>query len=270
MFTLEDCISRINQVLNYPAITYIDISHYFDQAISELNTNLRIGIRPISEIVSDNSNIYKNTPNVVLLKTIPEESPEGNSIPVYSEAPSDTAIIYYYDTSKAKFGILNNEKYSYYNKIYGIYNGISSETNEAVSYTYESYYVNDSIVLWNSIEHDYLRDINIENYLPIDVINLFFIPYICYKFTMRNGGDASIFVDEYVQGFQQIQTSYDIPNFVNLKEQAGKEAYTKDVENNIDNLNIKIPTRAIYDSMKIGNSIMPIYGGFYESGGWGI
>ena len=176
IFTLDNCMSRINQVLNYPMLEYTDIQHYFDQAISELNTTLRVGIKPLSAIVQEHAH---------------------NSIEDYSS-------------------------------------------------------------------------VNLTDYFPIDVINLYLIPYVCFKFTVRNGGDGSIFVDEFTQGFQQIQTSYDIPNFVVLSEQAGKLAYAADVEENLSNLNIKIPTRAIYDSMKIGDSFMPTYGGMYDNGGWGI
>ena len=51
-FTIADCISQINQALNYPSLTYEDISLYLDQAIAEINTNLHIGLRSFSHLIS--------------------------------------------------------------------------------------------------------------------------------------------------------------------------------------------------------------------------
>ena len=53
MITLSDCINRINQVLNYPSVGYVDIRHFFDQAIAELNTTFRIGLPLVSQMVEE-------------------------------------------------------------------------------------------------------------------------------------------------------------------------------------------------------------------------
>ena len=259
VMTLNDCMERINQALDYPAVEYTDVSHYFDQAISELNSTLRIGIKPISYILTHYSpNVLKN-PNVVALPVS-----FSNEIPsyVFEGVPSDCT--YYFDTERKMFGLKTGTEFVYYNKIYGY------SVSSVPSRVYESVYLSEGVVYWAEYNTDPLSAINLVEWLPVDVIILFVIPYVCNKFAIRDGGAGSIFREEFVQGFQQIQTSYDIPNTVNLVSVAGKKAYTEDVESNISNLNINIPTRAIYDSMKIGNAIPPTYGGFYEGGGWGF
>ena len=66
-FTLSNCIDRINQILNYPSLTYDDVSAFFDQAIAELNTNLHIGLRSISECITlNNEDVLSTRPNVVV------------------------------------------------------------------------------------------------------------------------------------------------------------------------------------------------------------
>ena len=262
VFTLDNCLSRLNQVLNYPMLEYTDVEHYFDQAISELNTSLRIGIKPLSVIISEQPEAFKGMSNVVVFTAPLTNASIPNS--------KDDQPTVYYDTTCNKFGILKNNKYEHYNKVYGVYSGIDVNSGAKIDYVYQSVWYNDDAIMWTNYEEDKLKSINLIDYFPMDVLNLFIIPYVCFKFTVRNGGDASIFVDEYVQGFQQIQTSYDIPNFVLLSQQAGLPAYTEDVKENLSNLNIKIPTRAIYDSMKVGDSFMPTYGGMYDNGGWGI
>lgn len=257
VMTLNDCMERINQALDYPAVEYTDVSHYFDQAISELNSTLRIGIKPISYILKH------YVPNVLTQANIVSLSSKPDSIAEYpnsSSVSNDTIV--YFDTTERKFGIKRQRGYEYYDKVYGYV----SATNT----TYEAVHVSMDITYWAEYNTDPLSAINLVDWLPVDVIILFIIPYVCNKFAIRDGGAGSIFREEFVQGFQQIQTSYDIPNTVNLASVAGKKAYTEDVESNISNLNIHIPTRAIYDSMKVGNAIHPTYGGFYEGGGWGF
>ena len=255
-------MARLNQVLNYPMLDYTDVEHYFDQAISELNTSLRIGIKPLSVTIKEHSESFKHAPNVVILSA----PVEGDLAAIPNK--KDEAPNVYYDEATGKFGVRNNGMYTFYDKVYGVYTGISS--TGSVSYTYQTVQYSSNIAAWAPYENNIFRTINLIDYFPMDVINLFIIPYVCFKFTVRNGGDASIFVDEFTQGFQQIQTSYDIPNFVILSTQAGKPAYTVDVKENVSNLNTTIPTRAIYDSMKVGNAFMPNYGGMYDNGGWGL
>lgn len=262
-FTLSDCIERINQALDYPAIGYTDISHYFDQAISELNTTLRIGLKPISQLLTENEFSLNTMPNVVALDKYPT-SAEADLIPRANFEPENST--YYYNTSTKKYGLKIDSVWKYYDRLYAIY----SDSTTYSTHVFISAYYSDDSVMWVPYAYDALTSLDLTNYLPVDVIILFIIPYVCYKFTIRDGGNGALFREEFAQGFQQIQTSYDIPNTVHLATVAHLKAYTSDVNEHIDNLNVLVPLRAIYDSMKIGNAVMPEYGGFYESGGWGL
>ena len=274
--TLSNCIERINQALDYPALEYADISHYFDQAISELNTTLRIGLRPITQLLADNEFDIGKHANIIALDRAPTSAQEDYLRPLYKapdtyvetdEGYSDDLkdLKYYYDTVKAQFGIKKSDGWYYYFEIYGYVNDFALDNR-----LYVSMYYTDEMVMWVPFDDDPLTRLDLTVYLPVDVIILFMIPYICYKYTIRDGGDGQLFREEFMEGFQQIQTSYDIPNTVSLVKMAGKKAYVTDVQENVENLNITVPTRAIYDTMKIGNAVMPTYGGFYEDGGWGI
>ena len=260
--TLSDCIERINQALDYPALEYADISHYFDQAIAELNTTLRIGLRPVTQLLADNEFDIGKHANIIALDRAPT-SAEADYIPRHASAPSDSD--YYYDTVKAQFGIKKPDGWHYFFEIYGYVNDFTLDNR-----LYVSTYYSDELVMWVPFNDDPLTRLDLTVYLPVDVIILFMIPYICYKYTIRDGGDGQLFREEFMEGFQQIQTSYDIPNTVSLVKMAGKKAYVTDVQENIGYFNVTIPTRALYATMKIGNAVMPTYGGFYEDGGWGI
>lgn len=259
--TLSDCMERINQALDYPAVEYSDISHFFDQAIAELNSALRIGIKPISYILKHYvPNILKES-NAISIS----EAESKSSIPAYTANTLPNDCKYYFDTERKQFGLKRDSDFTYYNKIYGYISDYSVKAR-----TFASTYYTSEMILWTEYNTDPLLSIDLTNWLPVDVIILFIIPYVCHKFRLREGGEGNIFREEFVQGFQQIQTSYDIPNTVPLISVAGKTAYIEDVETNINNFNIEVPVRAIYDSMKIGNAVKPVYGGFYESGGWGF
>ena len=112
------------------------------------------------------------------------------------------------------------------------------------------------------------RELNLLDYLPFDWITLYLIPYVCFKHSVRDGSSGSHFLEDMQQGYQQLQKSYDIPCSVTLTQQAGKVAYTADVEENLPNLNISIPTRAIYDDMKIDRVVASQFTGLYDNGGW--
>lgn len=262
--TLSNCIERINQALDYPALEYADISHYFDQAIAELNSTLRIGIKPVTQLLAENAFELGKLANLVALDKEPTSLTE-DYIPVSIEKADESSKPYYYDTITSKYGIKKNGTWSYHSELYGFVNDPGLE-----SQVYTSSWISDAIVMWVPYDTSPLHRLDLTDYLPSDIVILFMIPYICYKYTIRDGGEGAIFREEFMEGFQQIQTSYDIPNTVSLVKMAGKKAYATDVQENIKNLNVTVPTRAIYDTMKIGNAIMPTYGGFYEDGGWGI
>ena len=266
MFTLSDCIIRINQTLNYPSVAYTDISHFFDQAISELNTSFRIGLPLVSAMVAENSFNISEIPNVVLLKELPVQS--AVEIPAVSDSSefTDVSKVYYKTTDGLFYKYSStDEVWKSYDEIYGVYIDVSGRTVFQTVPVYAS-----NIAVWAVIDEKRLNDFDLTIYLPEDWIILFLIPYVCFKTAVRDGGDGGLYSDEFTQGFQQLQTSYDVPNFVELSTVAHLPAYTSIVKNNIAALNMKIPTRAVFSSMKTGNAIMPNYGGFNSRGGWGI
>ena len=78
-------------------------------------------------------------------------------------------------------------------------------------------------------------------------------------------------VNPVTQGFQQLQTSYNVPNTVQLSTVAHLPAYRKLVEDNLDNLRKEVPTRAIYQNMMVRNGISVVRAtALFDTGGWGI
>lgn len=263
MFTLSDCIIRINQILNYPSVAYTDISHFFDQAISELNTTFKIGLPLISTMVSENKFELSEIPNLVLLDKAPYIIPA---------VPDDTGFT---DTVEVYFNLKDNLFYKYarlsdswvgYDKVYGLY--IENDGTRKLYQTFPAYTTGSA--LWTLVNENRLNDFELNTYLPDDWVILFLIPYVCFKTAVRDGMDGNLYRDEYVQGFQQLQTSYDVPHFVDLYKVAHLPAYKPEVKKHIAALNVKVPTRAVYDTMKVGNTILAEYGGFNSRGGWGI
>lgn len=266
MFTLSNCITRINQILNYPAISYDDVSHFFDQAISELNTTFKIGIPLVSEMVAENQLNIQDLPNVVLIK---ESSLGGASdIIVTSDNNFTQTDRVYYNPIENKFYKYNvlNATWCAYGIMYGVFvdNSFKRVIYQAIPMPLTG------TAYWSPVDETRTNDFDLINYLPVDFIILFIIPYVCFKFSVRDGNSGELYNEEWTQGFQQLQTSYDVPHFVNLSKVAHLPAYTNFVKKHIDMLGDKISTRAIYDSMKIGNNIAAQYGGFYENGGWGV
>lgn len=269
-FTISDCISRINQALNYPAISYEDVSHFFDQAISELNTSLRIALPTVTEMKAEHTLDIASSPNVIPLTADPKVESKikvMNAIPS-SETPEDLSagnpIVYYVSTSS----YLENSLYIYKNNswiavdcAYGI---------PSADEVYKAIPVANTFAVWRAVSFTETYEFSLTEYLPTDWIILFLIPYVCFKFAVRNGDSGSIFLDEYTNGYQQLQTSYNVPNTVTLSEVADLPAYRDTVVKNIYDLRKKVPTRAITESMRVGNGIRPIYGRGIFEGGWGI
>lgn len=266
-FTLYDCVARINQALNYPSVAYEDIYHFFDHAIAELNTSLRIALPSVSEMKSENTFDITKHPSTVLLTSRPSDTnPIDTVTSVPTEKDSAKTYVYYYndkDLSTNAFYKWNGTRWDKFSTLYGI---IPSE--EAA---YVAVAVGNS-AYWRLFNdgYDYVTEFDLCDYLPMDWWVLFIIPYVCYKYTVRDGDTGEIFSDEYVQGFQQLQTSYNVPNTVKLINVAGRNAYKNIVTENAENLCIQVPTRAIYADMRSGNITRPVYGGFYERGGWGV
>lgn len=275
MITLSECITRINQVLNYPSVTYTDISHFFDQAISELNTSFRIGLPLVSQMVQERKLNIQELPNLVFLTDAPTGTPE--------DIPVGNSLSDFTDTSKVYLNLSDYKFYKYniyqnrwvgYDRMYGVHLNSSNvrlvyETMIVYSDVYSDVY-SEKKAVWSPVDEKRLNDFDLNIYMPDDWVILFLIPYVCFKSAVRDGAEGGLYLDEFTQGFQQLQTSYDVPNFVNLSSVAHMSAYTKLAKENLSNLNIKIPTRAVYDSMKVGNVSMPVYGGFHSRGGWGF
>lgn len=269
-FTLNECLARINQVLNYPAVSYEDIYHFFDQAIEELNTNLRIALPTVSEMVSEHTFDISSQNNTVRLSNLPTAEviyavstiPTSEDVPI---GPNDTYR--YYCTSEfssRKFYKWNGTDWDAWDAIYGVY------VLDGVITYYKTVPINSREALWGPVDTNALQDFDLTEYLPISWWTLFIIPYVSFKFAVRNGDDGNLFADEFTQGFQQLNTSYNIPNTVALKDVAGKEAYKSLVKENLDNLNKRVYVRAIFDDMRVNTGIQSVFGGFYQSGGWGV
>lgn len=254
-FTLSDCVSRINQILNYPSVTYEDISHFFDQAIAELNTTLHTSIPTVSEMLDE-----VPEPNYTPLVKM-----TGISDKIPSKRPdTDYGGEYYYDIPEQCFYVKEADGWNAYDQIYGMLPG-----NASVQ-LYVSVVVASALgeAYWTPVVKSN-EDLVLTNYLPTNWIILFLIPYVCYKYSIREGMDPGVFSEELTQGFQQLQESYDVRETVRLSDVAGKFAYTKQVEENLPDLNKEVPTRAIYDSMKVRRAINATYRDFYD-GGWGL
>lgn len=263
-------MARVNQVLNYPALTYSDVSHFFDQAIAELNTNLRIALPSVSEMRSDHTFNVTEQESLVRLNTYAELTdllPHFYTVEELKVYGKNYQYAYVCDNYRLnrKFYKRNVDKWEEVDALYGIY--LSPEGDFS---TYNAVTTAIDAAHWVPVENTHVTEFDLTDYMPIDWWILFVIPYVCFKFSVRNGDSGELFVDEYIQGYQQLQSSYNVPNTVVLSSVAGRPAYKSLVEQNLANLNTAVFTRAISEDMRVGNGIASVYGGFYETGGWGI
>lgn len=265
-FTITDCISRINQALNYPAISYDDVSHFFDQAIAELNTSLRIGLPLVSEMRAEHTFKISDNPNCIF---IPSDA-VLSSIDAVSELPEapedgDLPVVFYVDSDNAL------------NSVFYIYREGSWHTADVVygikpdRTSFQAIRIGNTAAAWVEVPYTYLKEFSLTEYLPTDWIVLFLIPYVCFKFAVRNGDGGELFSDEFTQGFQQLQTSYNVPNVVELTTVAHLPAYRELVKEHLNDLRITVATRAVTEEMRIRNGVQKINGvSVYDHGGWGI
>ena len=282
-FTLSDCMQRINQILNYPSVSYEDISHFFDQAMTELNTILKVKLPLVSEMVYDNTMDISLQSNTVLLAnrlTTSTEIPHVTEIP--SAAPAENASEFVFYTSDVKIGETEDgdaiKDASGLDRMYYVWNGISwvpyltlygVAFDGAQKYTYVAAAFGNNAV-WVESPAQRTLDFDLCDYMPMDWWILFVIPYVCFKFAVRNGDDGALYSTEFTEGLQQLQTCYDVPNFVKLSDVAGTVGYTEIVKKNLNNLNKTIPTRVITEDMRVGNAIQAVFGSDFDRGGWGI
>jgi hypothetical protein len=258
---LNVIIDYINQALNFPNISYKDVSVYFDSAISELNTSLHIDMPLVSTMIADYRHfLAKTIKNKIHIPVSDIETP----IPVYDTEPSGNNIpIYYYNSAQRVYGVLKYGTYIYFYKLYAV-----SNPNGVITY-YNTYNPGDNEPIWLESELNEFQ-FEMSNYMPDDWVLLWLVPYVCFKYTVRDGGTASVFADELNQGFQQLQDTYNVPEKTNLIGVAGKYAYTDIVKRCLPMLNVKVPTKAIYPYMKHDRAVSAIYGSEYDTGGFGI
>ena len=254
-FTLSDCIVRLNQILNYPSLSYVDVSHFFDQAISEINSELHIGLRPISEIYKNSEFDINSLEHFVVL----EEDVNNKTLSTDSKDPI------YYDPSTDLIHYGNNETA---NVLYGLRSTI--QDGAPVYVVYRTVTVGGYNAYWVVHETSTSENVDLSQYLPNDWIILFLIPYVCFRYAVRDGDTGATYAEDFGNGFQQLRNSYSIPCTVNLSQQAGKEAYKQDLEEHLPNINIQVPTRAIYEDMRVERNIAAQYGGMFDRGGWGF
>jgi len=259
---LSEVMKYINTALNYPALTYIDIDLFFDMAISELNTTLHTSLPLVKDMVKAfRQTVSKYEANKVILTSNPADN--DFIIPTDPIDPLENDIDCYYSTATRKFYIIDRyaHEYSEHTTIKGIF-----ITSDAL-HLYQSMNYGGTAA-WTEIPTDPNYEANIDDYLPDDWVLLWLVPYVCYKYTVRDGGTAQTFAEELSQGFQQLQETYDIPSKVVLATYADKPAYRELVEANLPYLDIVVPTKAIYDTMKHSRNTNAIYGSMYDRGGF--
>jgi len=257
---LSETIKYINTALNYPAISYADIAMFFDMAIAELNTTLHTSIPLVKDLVEDfKQKMSKIEGNKMLIS--------GTSAPeTIAVAPEEgTTPECYYSTTDKKYYIYNDITSEYrggFSTIKGIWFDTHGEQHMYQSYNFGEH------AIWTEIPMDPIYECDLKDILPDDWILLWLIPYVCFKYTVRDGGTAQTFAEELSQGFQQLQETYDIPEKVRLATYADKYVYKQDVQDKLPYLNVLVPTKGIFENMKHSRNTNAIYGSFYDRGGF--
>lgn len=265
---LSKTIDYINTALNYPALTYRDLDLFFDMAIAELNSSLHIQMPTVSDMVDEfRRKMSKPEPNKVFLTVDPITDA---SIPTIGEGETHTGFTdaVYYDVNDKMYYILNKytspKSYTAYKTVKGVYR----DTTTGDYHVYTGVYYASSDAMWVEVPTDPTYECNLEEYLPDDWVLLWLIPYVCFKYTVRDGGTAQTFAEELSEGHQQLQDTYNVPSFIVLATYAGRPAYEKLVEDNLPNLNIVVPTRAIYTDMVHSRTVGEIHNNFFDRGGF--
>lgn len=246
---LSDCLNYINQALNYPSLTFNDISLYFNSAIAELNTTLHTEIPTVSDMITEFRQKSSKVPTIVI--TIdPQASPVIPTSTTYLSGVyyNPTNKLFYYQNTSSK--VLNGVYFREGHK--EVYKAIAFGNNAA----------------WQITDSDNVLDCDLGWYFPDEWVLLWLIPYVCFKYTVRDGGTASSFAEELTQGFQQLQETYNVPESVILSTVADKEAYSYLVEKALPNLDIRVRTLAIYTSMKHDRALNAVFGSMYDRGGF--
>jgi len=266
MFTLKKFMDYINSALNYPAVSEQDIALFLDQAISEVNTEAHISIPDLDKMKKEQSDLPANT-KLITLQTADFEI----TFPKYAtenEAIADNTPTYYFNTISRTFGVYNEDlhKYEYFIRLFGLYkdplNPINNTYVEA-----RTTYTDQINVNWYNLSYEALFTVDLEYYFTPDWIKLFLIPYVCHKYSVRDGDTGRLFSEEFSQGFQQLKNSYNIPFTVHLKDVADKPAYRKLVLEKLPNLDVICKTRAITEDMFNAQGVNANKLDFYDNGG---
>lgn len=264
MFTTNKFTEYVNQALNYPAISFDDIRLFLDQAISEINTELHTSIIHIDEMENKAKQEVEKLPNLVILQASDLGVPITSSS---TEPVSDFPKVYYNTTSKLYY-IYNTEAASYtvgHPYLIGVYLNNGTPT-----------YYKTGNVLASDVKYWYLDkftspvDVDLEDYFTTDWITLFLVPYVCYKYSIRDGDTGRLFNEEFSQGFSQLRKSYNVPFQVILSTVAHLFAYRDDVTHHLPRLNIWTRTRAITANMKNPSVVNIRSNTFYDRGGFGV
>lgn len=261
-FTLSDAIQRINMNLNYPAITFEDVSSFFDMAIADLNTSLHTEIKSVSNMIKEFRHYTSKNINRILLTSEPDSSTVIEERESEELANMNATLTYYYNTTTKLYGTKLGTTWTYSPTLYGVYNKMGTP------YFYKAVRYGTNATFWITDATDNPLELNLLEYLSEDWITLYLIPYVCFKYSCRDGGTANVFAEEYTQGFQQLQNAYDVKENVLLATYAGKLAYVEDVEKHLPYLNVLVPTRGIYKEMKHDRAVVAQFGGVYDRGGW--
>lgn len=240
--TMEDAVSYINQKLNYASVAYEDLTVFFDQAVSELNSMLNIALDPISKLATSQLDIF-NMPNVLRLN----QDQINAGIPV-ADGPSEN-ISYYYNPSTSRFYVKDLfGNWKDYEVLYGVSNSMQSPQ------LYRSWVYTNGVAWYPSNENE-VTTLNLTDYIAYDWMMLFIIPYVCHGWTARDGGNTLLFAEEFSQGYIQLRKSYGIPSKVRLSTVAHLPAYTKIVKEYMEKYSnwgdMEITTKAITEDMRI-------------------
>ena len=265
---LSKAIQHINSAVNYPSLSYIDIDLFFDMAIAELNTTLHTSIPSVSYMIEEfRQELSKTEVNKYVTETNPGENYEIPSVPgdtyANQEEALDAHVECYYSPEENLFYVLNkyDNTYSSHKVAKCIY------LDGKVVRLFQAFHIGRN-AFWNEVPMDPENDCDLDNYLPDDWVLLWLILYVCYKYTVRDGGTSQSFAEELSQGFQQLQETYNVPDKVLLTAYADKKAYKKLVEEHLPNINIYVPTRAICEDMKHSRNTNAVFESFYDRGGF--
>lgn len=260
MLTLADTITYINQALNYPSVTLTDIKLFLNQGFSELNTTLHIQLPDIDTMIEEHRKVFSNRKDVLIFS----EKPTSHDIINLTENDQTSDVVY--DKENRVFITRGKYQEGTFDNLYAVYVDYVTGTQ----HVYKATMINTSSGLWLEM-HDNVLNFDLSTYLAKDWIMLFLIPYVCYKYSVRDGDTGVLFSEEFVQGFQQLQNSFSVPSCVNLIDVVGEPAYTKIVKENLNNLNKVVTTRAILEKYRIPRHLDSIYDDFYNhKGGWGL